>query len=150
MFSAGFSITQKPFLSKIRRLCVTAVPRELPFKRRVLIGGTAVTQYRICRTRSGDNMDFSDVVIAQIKNPLEVLCADLMKAGELDQYLFFNGVSEMIGDASDEGAVMMGCIELGRCAFLGFRFTPDIEVQVTRILDHAIDLSSIMSADYEH
>ena len=92
-------------------------------------------------------MDFSDVVIDQIKNPLDALCADLMKAGELDQYLFFNGVSEMIGDASDEGAVMMGCIELGRCAFLGFTFTPDVEVQVTRILDHAIDLSSIMSAD---
>lgn len=92
-------------------------------------------------------MDFSDAVVAQIKNPLDALCADLMKAGELDQYLFFNGVSEMIGDASDEGAVMMGCIELGRCAFLGFTFTPDVELQVTRILDHAIDLSSIMSAD---
>ena len=52
-------------------------------------------------------MDFSDVVIDQIKSPLDVLCADLMKAGELDQYLFFNGVSEMIGDATDEGAVMM-------------------------------------------
>ena len=34
-------------------------------------------------------MDFSDVVIDQIKNPLDALCADLMKAGELDQYLFF-------------------------------------------------------------
>ena len=29
-------------------------------------------------------MDFSDVVIDQIKNPLDALCADLMKAGELD------------------------------------------------------------------
>ena len=92
-------------------------------------------------------MEFSDVVIEHIKNPLDALCADLMKAGELDQYLFFNGVSEMIGDASDEGAVMMGCIELGRCAFLGFTFTPDVELHVTRILDQAIDLSSIMSAD---
>ena len=93
-------------------------------------------------------MDFSDVVIDQIKNPLDALCADLMKAGELDQYLFFNGVSEMIGDASDEGAVMMGCIELGRCVpSLALLFTPDVELQVTRILDHAIDLSSIMSAD---
>ena len=60
---------------------------------------------------------------------------------------FFNEVSKMIGDATDEGAVMMGCIELGRCAFLGFQVTPDVEFQVTKILDHAIDLSSIMSAD---
>jgi len=56
----------------------------------------------------------------------------------------------MIGDASDEGAVMMGCIELGRCAFLGFRFTPSVEMQVTQILDRAIELSSMMSADNPH
>ena len=53
----------------------------------------------------------------------------------------------MMGDGGDEGAVMMACIELGRCAFLGFRFTPDVELQVTAILDRAIELSSIMSAD---
>ena len=88
-------------------------------------------------------MDFSDVVIAQIKNPLDVLCADLMKAGELDQYLFFNGVSEMIGDASDEGGY--DGLYRARSLCLGFTFTPDVELQVTRILDHAIDLSSIMS-----
>jgi hypothetical protein len=91
LLSAGFSPTQKPFLSKIRGLCVTAAPSELQFQRQVSIGGTAVKQYRICRTRSGDNMDFSDVVMSQIKNPLDALCADLMKAGELDQYLFLTG-----------------------------------------------------------
>ena len=95
-------------------------------------------------------MDFSDLVITQIKGPLDALCVDLMQAGELDQYLFFNGVSDMIGDASDEGAVMMGCIELGRCAFLGFRFRPSVETQVTQILDRAIELSSMMSADNPH
>ena len=42
---------------------------------------------------------------------------------------------------------MMACIELGRCAFLGFRFTPETQEQVTQILDQAIDLSSLMSAD---
>jgi len=46
--------------------------------------------------------------------------------------------------------VMMGCIELGRCAFLGFRFTVSAEVQVTQILDRAIELSSMMSADNPH
>jgi hypothetical protein len=95
-------------------------------------------------------LEFSDLVITQIKGPLDALCADLMQAGELDQYLFFNGVSEMIGDASDEGAVMMGCIELGRCAFSGFRFTTSAEMQVTQILDRAIELSSMMSADSPH
>lgn len=92
-------------------------------------------------------MDFSELVVSQIKAPLDALCEGLMAAGELDQYLFFNGVAEMMGDGSDEGAVMMACIELGRCAFLGFRFTPDVELQVTTILDRAIELSSIMSAD---
>ena len=92
-------------------------------------------------------MDFSELVVAQIKAPLDALCASLMAAGELDQYLFFSGVAEMMGDGTDEGAVMMGCIELGRCAFLGFYFTPDVELQVTTILDRAIELSSIMSAD---
>ena len=95
-------------------------------------------------------MDFSDLVITQIKGPLDALCADLMQAGELDQYLFFNGVSEMIGDASDEVTVMRGRIELGRCAFLGFRFTASAEMQVTQILDRAIELSSMMSADSPH
>ena len=42
---------------------------------------------------------------------------------------------------------MMACIELGRCAFLGFRITPETQEQVTQILDQAIDLSSLMSAD---
>ena len=84
-------------------------------------------------------MDFSDLVITQIKGPLDALCVDLMQAGELDQYLFFNGVSDM-----------MGCIELGRCAFLGFRFSPSVEMQVTQILDRAIELSSMMSADNPH
>ena len=56
-------------------------------------------------------MDFSELVVAQIKAPLDALCASLMAAGELDQYLFFNGVAEMMGDGTDEGAVMMGCIE---------------------------------------
>ena len=92
-------------------------------------------------------MDFHNLVTTQIKTPLDLLCANLMEAGELDQYLFFNGISEMIGDGSDEGAVMMACIELGRCAFLGFRFTPETQEQVTQILDQAIDLSSLMSAD---
>ena len=95
-------------------------------------------------------MDFSELVMMQIKGPLDALCTDLMQAGELDQYLFFNGVSEMIGDASDEGAVMMGCIELGRCAFLGFRFTGSVEMQVTQILNRAIELSSMMSANSPH
>ena len=95
-------------------------------------------------------MDFSELVMMQIKGPLDALCTDLMQAGELDQYLFFNGVSEMIGDASDEDAVMMGCIELGRCAFFGFRFTGSVEMQVTQILDRAIELSSMMSANSPH
>ena len=95
-------------------------------------------------------MDFSDLVTAQIKGPLDLLCAELMDSGELDQYLFFNGVAEMMGDGTDEGAVMMACIELGRCAFLGFFFPPNIELQVTQILDRAIELSSIMSTDSMH
>ena len=92
-------------------------------------------------------MDFSEFMVAQIKAPLDALCEGLMASGELDQYLFFNGVAQMMGDGTDECAVMMACIELGRCAFLGFRFTPDVELQVTTILDRAIELSSIMSAD---
>ena len=47
-------------------------------------------------------MDFHALVTTQIKTPLDLLCANLMEAGELDQYLFFNGISEMIGDGSDE------------------------------------------------
>ena len=34
-------------------------------------------------------MDFSELVVSQIKAPLDALCEGLMAAGELDQYLFF-------------------------------------------------------------
>ena len=110
-----------------------------------IIGGYGRGLY--FQRHEGFSVDFSKVVVEQIKAPLDALCAGLMAAGELDQYLFFNGVAEMMGDGTDEGSVMMGCIELGRCAFLGFQFTPDVELQVSIILDRAIELSSIMSAD---
>lgn len=49
---------------------------------------------------------------------------------EFDQYLLFDGVVEIMGDGTDEGSVMMVCIELGRCTLVGFPFTPVAELQI--------------------
>ena len=68
-------------------------------------------------------MDFHDLVTTRSRLRW-IYFVPTMEAGELDQYLFFNGISEMIGDGSDEGAVMMACIELGRCAFWAFALPP--------------------------
>ena len=92
-------------------------------------------------------MDFSDVVEAEFKKPLEKLCDHLMHAGEMDQFVYFSGVLEMLSDPSDEFSVIAASIELSRCAFLGFQYTPDIQIMVNEILDQAITLSSTMSSD---
>ena len=70
-----------------------------------------------------------------------------MHAGEMDQFVYFSGVLEMLSDPNDEFSVIAASIELSRCAFLGFQYTPEIQTMVNEILDQAIRLSSTMSSD---
>ena len=92
-------------------------------------------------------MDFADVVITEFKTPLAELCKQLMAAGEIDQFIYFSGVLDMLNDPSDEFSVIAASIELSRCAFLGFQYTSDVQEQVNQILDQAITLSATMSSD---
>ena len=95
-------------------------------------------------------MDFADVVQTQFKEPLEKLCEALMENGEMEQYLFFSGILDMLGDPGNEVSVIAASIELSRCAFLGFQYSPAIQNQVNQVLDQAISISTTMSSDSQH
>ena len=91
-------------------------------------------------------MDFANVVQSKFKEPLESLCEALAEAGETDQYLFFSGIVDMLIEPADELSVIAASIELSRCAFVGFHYTPAIQAQVNQILDQTIALSATMSS----
>ncbi len=91
-------------------------------------------------------MEFAEVVKKQIKEPLEALCDTLICEGEVEQFVFFSGVVEMLRDPADEASVIAASIELSRCAFLGFIFSPAIQTQVNQVLDQAIEISTTMSS----
>ena len=91
-------------------------------------------------------MDFADVVRSKFKEPLESLCEALMNAGEMEQHLFFSEIVDMSYEPGDEFSVIAASIELSRCSFLGFQYSPAIQAQVNQILDQAITISTPMSS----
>ena len=95
----------------------------------------------------GINVEFTEAVNTQIKEPLEELCAALMDEGEMEQFVFFSGVLEMLRDPAEQTSVIAASIELSRCAFLGFHYSPSIQTKVNLVLDQAIALSTTMSSD---
>ena len=103
-------------------------------------------RYFISKKRAKEKMEFAEVVKKQIKEPLEALCDALIYEGEVEQFVFFSGVVEMLRDPADEASVIAASIELSRCAFLGFIFSPTIQTQVNKVLDQAIEISTTMSS----
>ena len=93
-------------------------------------------------------MDFADFVRSNFKEPLESLREALLNAGEMEQYLFFSGIVDMSYEPGDEFSVIAASIDLSRCSFLGFQYSPAIQAQVNQILDQAITISTPMSSVY--
>jgi hypothetical protein len=52
----------------------------------------------------------------------------------------------MLQDSDNEEMVLAAVIELSRCAFLGFNFSPAASLKIDQLLERAIDLAHTMSA----
>ena len=70
----------------------------------------------------------------------------LSEEDQMEACSFFAGVLDMLSNPEDEPTVLAAVIELSRCAFLGFQYTPAATERINQILDKAIVLSATMSA----
>ncbi len=89
---------------------------------------------------------FSDIVEAQLTLPVKSLCELFAEEQAHDELTFFSGILNMLSDGEDEEMILAATIELSKCAFLGFSYSPEAKVRIDGILDSAIDLAHTMSA----
>lgn len=92
-------------------------------------------------------MDFSEIVYRELTQPIEMLCQVLHQEGESDQYEFFTGLLPLLAEPEREEMVLAAVIELSKCAFLGFEYSPLVALQIDQLLARSIDLAHTMSAD---
>lgn len=90
--------------------------------------------------------DFSEIVDSELTEPVKALCALLAEEKAYDEYTFFSGILNMLSDPNDEQMILTAVIELSRCAFLGFSYSPQAALQIDSLLERAIDVSHTMSA----
>lgn len=91
-------------------------------------------------------MDFQTLVYDEITLPIVTLCQTLMEEGEMDQHNFFAGLLPLLAEPEREEMVLAAVIELSKCAFLGFQFSPLVALQIDQLLERSIDLAHTMSA----
>ncbi|XOV88462.1 MAG: hypothetical protein ACFHX7_00950 [Pseudomonadota bacterium] len=89
---------------------------------------------------------FADVVKHEIITPLLDLCQQLSDEGATAEFAFFSGLLVMLSNPEDEVQVLQAVIELSRCAFLGFTYSPEAAAMIDSLLERAITLSHTMSA----
>ena len=92
-------------------------------------------------------MDFSEMVYSEITQPIEMLCEVLYEEGELHQHAFFTALLPLLAEPEREEMVLAAVIELSKCAFLGFEYSPLVAYQIDQLLARSIDLAHTMSAD---
>ena len=90
--------------------------------------------------------DFSNIVDAQLVQPITDLCDLFLEEKAHDEHIFFSGLLNMLMDPSDEPMVLAATIELSRCAFLGFSYSFEAQQRIDKILEDAIELAHTMSA----
>ena len=90
--------------------------------------------------------DFSEIVEVELFQPVRSLCELFAEEKAHDEYLFFSGILNMLSDPRDEEMILAAVIELSKCAFLGFHYSPDAMLQIDALLERAINLSHVMSA----
>lgn len=92
-------------------------------------------------------MEFSEVVYRELTQPIEMLCEVLRQEGEVDQYEYFTALLPLLAEPEREEMVLAAVIELSKCAFLGFEYSPLVALQIDQLLERSIDLAHTMSAD---
>lgn len=90
--------------------------------------------------------DFASVVRAELTDPILDLCRLFADEKAHDQFTFFSGILNLLHDPDDEEMVLTACIELSKCAFLGYEYSLDAQLKIDAILERAINLSHTMSA----
>ena len=86
---------------------------------------------------------FDQIVSKDLHEPLVRLCTQLASEGAVDEHSYFNQIVIMLNPPRTEASVL----ELSRCAFINLEYSDAATEQINQILDRAISLSEVMSAD---
>ncbi len=91
-------------------------------------------------------MEFNEIVNTDITQPLVTLCEVLCEEGEGEQHAFFAGLLPLLVEPAREEMVLAAVIELSKCVFLGFQFSPTAALLIDQLLERSINLAHTMSA----
>ncbi len=91
-------------------------------------------------------MDFQEIVCNELTLPIVALCEILVEEDEMEQYVFFAGLLPLLSEPEREEKVLAAVMELSKCAFLGFEFSPVVASLVDGLLARSIELAHTMSA----
>ncbi|MCB1645622.1 MAG: hypothetical protein KDI36_09225 [Pseudomonadales bacterium] len=89
---------------------------------------------------------FAGIVERDIAQPILEICKTLQREGNTDPFIFFSGIHNMLLEPDNEPMVLAAVIELSRCAFLGFQYSPEVALQIDVLLDKSINIAHTMSA----
>jgi hypothetical protein len=92
-------------------------------------------------------MDFQELVQSEITMPIAELCETMLEEGEMEQHAFFEGLLPLLTEPDREEMVLAAVIELSKCAFLGFNYSPIVAMKIDQLLERSINLAYTMSAD---
>lgn len=94
--------------------------------------------------------DFSEIVETDLSARVLKLCELFAEENAQEEFTFFSGILTLLSDPNDEPMILAAVIELSRCAFLGFSYSLQAQVQIDELLEKAINLSETMSATGQH
>ncbi len=86
----------------------------------------------------------------ELYRPLTLLCSQLAEEEQHGALAFFAGILALWQTAEDEEAILVGCLEISKAAFLGITYSQSSARQLDLILASAIELASVMSAGTRH
>ena len=90
---------------------------------------------------------FDQIVSKDLHEPLVRLCTQLASEGAVNEHSYFNQIVIMLNPPRTEASVLEAVFELSRCAFINLEYSDAATEQINQILDRAISLSEVMSAD---
>ena len=94
--------------------------------------------------------DFAEIVEQDLSARVLRLCELFVEEGAEAECTFFSGILTMLSDPEDEAMILAAVIELSRCAFLGFNYSAQAQLQIDALLERAINLAETMSASGLH
>lgn len=89
---------------------------------------------------------FAEIVRLELTVPLMELLELFSGEGADAEFAWFSGVLNMLAEPENEEMVLAAVIELSKCAFLGFVYSPAAAEKIDALLERAITLSHTMSA----